>query len=265
MRLLRPLLIASLFSCKPDAQRNIAPLPDASASSLPLVASSVPDASVDAPPIREFVPAKDISNDDAYLWKEGSGYHVTLLFDQHGRSQNKGRPNVIVDKNEPTWDFSIQEQIKFGESYFSGLNPCRTTSGDVVLNGHRDYLALTRAGAYFGDNSAPPCQKELTLQRFYDEGRDFHEKSPPTFRNVQTDIKTEVGIVRITYQGMFCDDTGRHFVEIRGAHGRIVLRDTLTVELFEEDLDGNGVKELYMLSEQACSGWLRVFRVEGVK
>jgi hypothetical protein len=105
------------------------------------------------------------------------------------------------------------------------------------------------------------CQKDIAVQRFYAEGRDYDDKRGFTFRTTRTDIKTEVGAVRITYQGPFCDDTGRHHVEIRGPRGRVVLRDTLTVEVFEEDMDGDGVKELYVMSEQACGGWLRVVRV----
>lgn len=71
---------------------------------------------------------------------------------------------------------------------------------------------------------------------------------------VTTEVATDVGLVRVTYVGAFCMDTGRHHVEIRTKQGRAILRDMLTLDLFEEDLDGDGTKELYLLSIQTCNG-----------
>lgn len=254
--LLGLIVIPTVLACNRDQTSNTI-RPDVAPSVSPSATSSAPDAGPISPAPREFVPAKDITNDDNYVWKEGSGYRITLLFDQYGRSKNKGRPNLIANKNEPVWDSAERMMVNFGEQLFDGLHPCRTSAGDIEL----EYLALTLKGAYVGYQGPAACQKETVKQRFYAEGRDYDDKRGFTFRTVQTDVKTGVGAVRITYQGTYCDDTGRHHVEIRGPRGRVILRDTLTIELFEEDLDADGTQELYLMSEQACGGWLRVVRV----
>jgi hypothetical protein len=255
------LLIASLLACRREVPRDSAPPADASPSAATSTGPSVLATGDAAPPPRSFFPAKDISDDATYLWKEGSGYRITLLFDQHGRSKNKGRPAIVVDKNEPAWDFDVRRVVTFGEQLFDGLRACRTRAGEIALGYDREDLALSWRGAYVGAGRRAECQKDIASRRFYAEGRDYDDKRGFTFRSVRTDVRTEVGVVRVTDQGSFCEDTGRHHVELRGPRGRLVLRDTLTVELFEEDLDGDGAKELYVMSEQACSGWLRVVRV----
>lgn len=259
------LVIATALACRRSVPRGAGPLANASASVTAPAASSVPDGGDGDPPPRAFFPAKDVSDDTGYLWKEGSGYRVTLLFDQHGRSKNKGRPSLVVDKSEPAWDFTVRRVVTFGEQLFDGLRACRTSAGEIALGYRHEDLALSWRGAHVGTKRRAECQKDIATQRFYAEGRDYDDERGFTFRSVRTDVRAEVGVARITYQGSFCQDTGRHHVELRGARGRIMLRDMLTVELFEEDLDGDGAKELYVMSEQACSGWLRVVRVVAEK
>lgn len=169
-RVLWPIAVAAPLACSQGGARDTISTADGAAGSPAPKPSSVPDAGDASAPPREFVPAKDISDDVDYLWKEGSGYRVTLLFDQHGRSKKTGRPGLAVDRNEPAWESAGREVVTFGEHLFDGLGACRTPAGELALgHGPDEYLALGWRGAYVGKDRRMECQKHIARRRFYAE------------------------------------------------------------------------------------------------
>lgn len=269
-------VVVALTAC--DAPRGAAtatpsagvgPSPSATVATS-VVASVPPDGSVRPEPRDRVLPSRDVTTDTRYVAVDGRpGLRVELIVDQHGVMSTQ--PGT----NGDGWIAPTARDVPLGESAMGGVEFCLTSAG-VALGEFREgefprmrhgalTLGASRPGVVqatthggFGDVT---CSARLDAKTFYKEGWSFAEATGVVDKPVTTQFPVSIGQVTIVYRGRLCEDTGTHDISIRTPRGGLRLLDVLTAQLFEQDVDGDGTTELYVVSTHFCQSWIRVLRV----
>lgn len=83
-----------------------------------------------------------------------------------------------------------------------------------------------------------------------------------TTLNEKETLEFEKGTVNINFEGLGCMDTGINSFTLKNEHGILTLNDLANIQVFEFDLNGNGEKEVYVVSYTICIGHMEVYKIE---
>lgn len=72
----------------------------------------------------------------------------------------------------------------------------------------------------------------------------------------------EKGTIEIDFKGLGCMDSGINSFTLKNKLGILTLKDLANIQVFEFDLNGNGEKEVYLVSYTICIGHMEVYKIE---
>ncbi|MDJ0766312.1 MAG: hypothetical protein QNJ97_25255 [Myxococcota bacterium] len=211
--------------------------------------------------------ALDIAQNRKFVENRNFSGHAFLMFDSSGETEAIKLSEEIASDYENTAQF-----YGWGDRYaLSAAGMCALDTHGLVLGGK---LFLGSDNAEYGIFQQLPCHDTpryyAILSHYSVFDRDGSEvKCKSGTCSYEYDKKKRryrfrfgKSMVQVTPVKELCMDTTVHDVVVKDRRGgRLRLKDIYNFSIIEHDADGNGEKELYILSTVACSRSIKVYKV----
>lgn len=208
--------------------------------------------------------AADVTTNPQYVTNRGFDGKVWLLVDQHSNA-TPGSTLLPRSQYERPWSEGEDQPYRI-LFYLEGGALSRLCSASspyprILMTNFN--VELSTAGVRVGEFPATGCKPLKLLFSASDSGCRYDAAGVERCRTVVLHHDFEAGRLTTTSLGHhFCHDAAEHHVALYDKKGgRLLIHSVLNLDAFEFDLDGDGRKDLFVVSSDACGLQLRVLRI----